>query len=68
MRTAGRRLLADLVVALHCPGATHAEEPVYQGWVEFVSEASAYLARQQDATPDEDGALLLIFTDVHRVE
>jgi hypothetical protein len=54
MGTPGRRSLAVLfVAALHYPGVMHAEEPVDKGWVEFLSEATAYLSRRQDAAVRE---------------
>lgn len=50
MRTRVRLLVAVLfVAALYYPGAMHAEEPVDKGWGEFVSKATAYLSKQQDA-------------------
>lgn len=54
MRTLGRILLAVLfVAALLGPGAAQAKKAVHQSWAEFLSKASAYLSRQQDAAKRE---------------
>lgn len=54
MRTPGRTLLAVLfVAALLDPGAAQAKKSADKGWAQFLSKATAYLSREQDAAKRE---------------
>lgn len=54
MRKLRRRSLAVLfVAALHYPGAIYAKKPADKDWVEFISESTAYLSKQQDTVRRE---------------
>lgn len=54
MRIPGRIFLAILfAAALLGPRAAQAKKPAPNGWAEFMSKATAYLRRQQDAAKRE---------------